>query len=95
MTELHTIALTVRQPAGDLYHWALLECVDSRQGFKPIVMSSIGFPSYLQALEAGVEVIRCMSDAAPSQTAMARMLHATAHARALALANAAIRRAAA
>lgn len=95
MKEMQAIALTVRQPAGELFHWALLECVDSRQGFNPILMSSIGFQSYLEALDAGVRVIRCMSETAPSQTAMARMLQATAHARAAALADAAIRRAAA
>ena len=89
MNDLHTIALTVRQPADALYHSVLLECVDSRQGFNPIVMSSIGFPSFLEAMDAGVEVIRCMSDTAPPDSAVANALHAAM------LTHAVLRRAAA
>ncbi|MBN8758628.1 MULTISPECIES: hypothetical protein [Variovorax] len=60
--QLISIALTVDQhDAGD-YFWVLLESFDNSMEFEPLMEAATGFPTYVEALQAGYVVLKGMSE---------------------------------
>lgn len=60
--QLISIALTVDQhDAGD-YFWVLLESFDNSMEFEPLMEAATGFPTYIEALQAGYVVLKGLSE---------------------------------
>jgi len=60
--QLISIALTVDQhDAGD-YFWVLLESFDNSMEFEPLMEAAKGFPTYVEALQAGYVVLKGLSE---------------------------------
>lgn len=59
-SELMSLALTVEWDGND-FHWVILESFDHSMVFESLVEASTTFPTYLQALEAGYEMLKSFS----------------------------------
>ena len=60
--QLLSIALSVEQHEDGDYFWVLLESFDDPKQFEPLLEAATGFPSYLDALQAGFVVLKGLSD---------------------------------
>jgi hypothetical protein len=58
---LLSVALTVDQLDGGEFHWLLLESFDHSMEFEQLTASAVCYGTYVEALEAGFEVLKAMS----------------------------------
>lgn len=61
-TQLLSLALTVDQHDQGDYFWIILESFDHSMEFDTLMESMHGFPTYLQALDAGYVAMKTLSD---------------------------------
>jgi hypothetical protein len=61
-THLLSLALTVDQHDQGDYFWVLLESFDHSMEFEPLMESMVGFPTYVEALDAGLAALKARSD---------------------------------
>lgn len=59
--QLLSVALTVDQLDGGEFHWVIVESFDHSMEFEQLAASVIGYSTYIEALEAGFEVLKGMS----------------------------------
>lgn len=59
--QLLSVALTVDLLDGGEFHWVIIESFDHSMEFESLAASVIGYETYIEALEAGFEVLRGMS----------------------------------
>jgi hypothetical protein len=59
--QLLSIALSVEQFDGGAFHWVLLESFDYSMEFEELMTSAAGFASYVEALDAGLIVLKSLS----------------------------------
>lgn len=58
---LLSVALTVDQLDGGEFHWLILESFDHSMEFEQLTASALCYGTYVEALEAGFEVLKAMS----------------------------------
>lgn len=61
-TQLLSLALTVDQHDQGDYFWALLESFDHSMEFETLMESMHGFPTYVEALDAGFAAMKALSE---------------------------------
>ncbi len=60
--QLLSIALTVERHGEGEFYWVLLESFDRSMEFETLMEAASAFPTYVQALQAGVEALKNLSE---------------------------------